>query len=56
MNLQNQKRETRRDSALQDAMSDSRFRADRKIRLYKDVRLDDKINELQSDVRYNRRQ
>jgi hypothetical protein len=37
-------------------MSDSRFRADRKIELYKDVRFDDKINELQNDVRHNRRQ
>jgi hypothetical protein len=37
-------------------MSDSRFQADRKIELYKDVHFDDKINELQSDVRHNRRQ
>jgi hypothetical protein len=37
-------------------MSDSRFRANRKIELYEDVRLSDKINELQDDVRHNRRQ
>jgi hypothetical protein len=56
MNLQDQKKRTRRDSALQDAMNDSRFQADRKIELYKNVRFDDKMNELQSDVRHNRRQ
>ncbi len=37
-------------------MNDSRFRANRKIKLYKDVRFDDKINELQNNVRHNRRQ
>jgi hypothetical protein len=56
MNLQDQERKTRRNSALQDAMSDSRFRTDRKMKLYKDVCFDDKINELQNDVRHNRRQ
>ncbi len=54
MSLQNQERKTRRDSALQDVMNNSRFRTNRKIKLYKDVRLDDKINELQNDVRHNR--
>ncbi len=37
-------------------MNDSRFRADRKIKLYENVRFNDKINELQSDVRHNRSQ
>jgi hypothetical protein len=37
-------------------MNDSRFRANRKIELYENVRFNDKINELQNDVRYNRRQ
>ncbi len=37
-------------------MNDSRFRINRKIKLYKNVRFDDKINELQNDVRHNRRQ
>jgi hypothetical protein len=37
-------------------MNDSRFRANRKIELYENVRLSDKINELQNDVRHNRRQ
>jgi hypothetical protein len=37
-------------------MSDSRFRADLKIELYENVRFNDKINELQDDVRHNRRQ
>ncbi len=54
MSLQDQKRRTRRDSALQDAINDSRFRTNRKIELYKDVCFDDKINELQNDVRHNR--
>jgi hypothetical protein len=48
------KKKIRRDSALQNAMSDSRFRTNRKIELYKNVRFDDKINELQNDVRHNR--
>jgi hypothetical protein len=54
MSLQDQERETRRDSALQDAMSDSRLRTDREAELYRNVRLDDKINELQNNVRHNR--
>jgi hypothetical protein len=54
MSLQDQKKKTRRDSALQDAISDSRLRTNRKIELYKNVRFDDKINELQNDVRHNR--
>jgi hypothetical protein len=54
MNLQDQEKRTRRDSALQNAMSDSRFRTNRKIELYKNVRFDDKINKLQNDVRHNR--
>jgi hypothetical protein len=37
-------------------MSDSRFRADRKIELYEDVNVNDEINELQNDVNPNRRQ
>jgi hypothetical protein len=37
-------------------MNDSWFRADRKIELYEDFRFDDKIYELQNDVRHNRRQ
>jgi hypothetical protein len=53
MNLQNQKK-TRRDSALQSAMSDSRFRANRKIESYENVRFSDKINELQNNVCHNR--
>jgi hypothetical protein len=36
-------------------MNDSRFRANRKIELYKDFRFDNKIYELQNDVRHNRR-
>jgi hypothetical protein len=36
-------------------MNDSWFRADRKIELYEDFRFDDKIYELQNDVRHNRR-
>jgi hypothetical protein len=46
MNLQNQKKWTWRNSALQNAMSDSWFRTDRKTELYEDFRLDDQINEL----------
>ncbi len=46
MNSRDQKKKTRRNSALQDAMNDSRFRANRKIKLCKNVRFDDKINEL----------
>ncbi len=41
MSLQNQKRETRRNSALQDALSDSRIRTSRKTKLHRDIRLDD---------------
>jgi hypothetical protein len=41
MNLQDQKKETRRDSALQDALSDSRIRTSRKIKLHEDICLDD---------------
>ncbi len=37
-------------------MSDSRIRADRKAKLYKDVCFNNKINKLQSDVHHNRRQ
>jgi hypothetical protein len=37
-------------------MNDSRFRANRNIELYENVRFSDKIDELQNDVRYNRRQ
>ncbi len=37
-------------------MNDSRFRANRKIELYEDVCFSDKINELQNDIRHNRRQ
>jgi hypothetical protein len=37
-------------------MNDSRFRANRKIELYENVCFNDKINELQNDVRHNRRQ
>jgi hypothetical protein len=37
-------------------MNDSRFRANREIELYEDVRLNDKINELQNNVRHNRHQ
>jgi hypothetical protein len=36
-------------------MNNSRFSADRKIELYKNNCFDDKINELQNDVRHNRR-
>jgi hypothetical protein len=46
MNLQDQKRRTWRNSALQNAMSDSWFRTNREIELYEDFRLDDQINEL----------
>jgi hypothetical protein len=35
-------------------MSDSRHRTNRKIELYKNVRFDNKINELQNYVRHNR--
>ncbi len=37
-------------------MNDSRFRTNREIELYENVRFNDKINELQNDVRHNRRQ
>jgi hypothetical protein len=37
-------------------MNDSRFRANQETELYEDVCLNDKINELQNDVRHNRRQ
>ncbi len=37
-------------------MNDSRFRTNREIKLYENVRFNDKINELQNDVRHNRRQ
>ncbi len=40
------KKKTRRDFALQNAMNDLRFRINRKIELYKNVRFVDKINEL----------
>ncbi len=46
MSLQNQKKKTRRNFALQNTMSNSRLRVDRKIELYEDLRFDDKINEL----------
>ncbi len=35
-------------------MSDSRFQADRKIELYKNVCFNDKIIELQNNVHHNR--
>jgi hypothetical protein len=41
MNLQDQKRKTRRDFALQDALNDSKIWTSRKIRLHEDIRLDD---------------
>ncbi len=41
MSLQNQKKKTRRDSALQNALNDSRIRTNRKIKLHEDIRLDD---------------
>jgi hypothetical protein len=41
INLQDQTKETRRDSTLQSAMNNSRFRTSRKAKLYEDVRLDD---------------
>ncbi len=37
-------------------MNDSRIRANRKIKLYKNVHFDNKIDELQNNVRHNRRQ
>ncbi len=37
-------------------MSDSRFQTNRKIELHENIRLNDKINELQNAVRHNRRQ
>jgi hypothetical protein len=37
-------------------MNDSRFRTNRKIKLYENVNFNDKINKLQNDVRHNRRQ
>jgi hypothetical protein len=37
-------------------MNDSRFRVNREIKLYENVCFNDKINELQNDVRHNRRQ
>jgi hypothetical protein len=36
-------------------MNNSRFRTNRKIELYEDFRFNDKIYELQNDVRHNRR-
>ncbi len=56
MNIQDQTKRTRRDSTLQNAMNNSRFRTSRKIKLYEDVRLDDQIYELQDNVRYKNRQ
>ncbi len=56
MSLQNQKRKTRRDSALQNAMNDSKFRTNRKIKLYEDFYFDDYIYELQNNVYHNNRQ
>jgi hypothetical protein len=41
MNLQNQKKRTRRDSALQSALNDSRIRTNRKIKLHENIRFDD---------------
>jgi hypothetical protein len=41
MSLQDQKRRTWRDSALQDALSDSRIWTSRKTKLHEDIRLDD---------------
>jgi hypothetical protein len=41
MSLQDQKKETRRDSALQDALSDSKIWTNREIKLHENIRLDD---------------
>jgi uncharacterized protein YqgQ len=41
MSLQDQTKETRRDFTLQSAMNNSKFRTNRKIKLYEDVRRDD---------------
>jgi hypothetical protein len=41
MSLQDQKRKTRRDSALQDALNDSKIRTNQKIKLYENIRFDD---------------
>jgi hypothetical protein len=41
MSLQDQKKKTRRDSALQDALNDSRIWTNRKIKLHENIRFDD---------------
>jgi hypothetical protein len=41
MSLQDQKKETRWDAALQNALSDSRIWTNWKIKLHEDIRLDD---------------
>ncbi len=41
---------------LQDTMSYVRFRTNRKIELHEDLRLDDKIDELQDYIRHRYRQ
>jgi hypothetical protein len=41
MSLQNQIKRTRRDSTLQNEMNNSRFRTNRKIKLYENVYLND---------------
>jgi hypothetical protein len=40
MSLQNQKKRTRRDSTLQNALSDSRILTSQKIKLHENIRLD----------------
>jgi hypothetical protein len=41
MSLQDQKKRTRRDSALQNALNDSRIWTNRKIKLHENICLDD---------------
>jgi hypothetical protein len=41
MNLQDQKKKTWRNFALQNALNDSRIRTNQKIKLHEDIRFDD---------------
>jgi hypothetical protein len=52
MNLQDQAKQTRRNSSIQDAMNDTRFRVDRRTESYENVRFDDQVNELHDYLRH----
>ncbi len=53
MNLQDQKKRTRRNFTLQDTMNCAKLRTNRKIELHENLCLDDEIDELQNYVHYH---